>query len=79
MNIKVLGSACKKCEKVFLLVNEILKEENIETEVLKVETLKDIVSFGVMRTPTIVINDDILFIGMVTSKKKLLKEINSRL
>ncbi len=79
MEIKVLGSSCKKCEKVYKLINEILNEENISANVEKVETLKEIVSYGVMRTPTTIINDDILFVGMVPSKKKLLKEIKDRI
>ncbi len=78
MIIKVLGSSCKKCEKVYQMVTDILKEESLNAEIEKVEALKDIVSYGVMRTPTLVINDDILFIGMVPNKKKLLKEIKNR-
>lgn len=78
MNIKVLGTGCKKCDKVFDMINTILLEESIEAQVDKVEELKSIVAYGVMSTPTLVINGDVLFPGKVPSHKKLLEAIQTR-
>lgn len=78
MNIKVLGTGCKKCDKVYDLLEEILKEETFDFNIEKVEDLKSIVAYGVMTTPTIVIDGELLFKGTVPSKKKLIKEINAR-
>lgn len=78
MIIKVLGSGCKKCAQVYSLVNEVLESENISAEVTKIEDFKEIMAYGVMQTPALVINDDVLFVGMVPNKKKILKEIDSR-
>jgi len=79
MNIKVLGTGCKKCDKVYDMINTILLEESIEAQVDKVEELKAIVAYGVMSTPTIVINGDVLFPGKVPSQKKLLEAIKTRI
>ncbi|MBI9013351.1 MAG: thioredoxin family protein [Clostridiales bacterium] len=78
MNIKVLGTGCKKCDQVYDLVLEILQEETLTIQVDKVEDLKSIVAYGVMSTPTLVINGEILFKGKVPSKKKLKETIIAR-
>ncbi len=79
MIIKVLGTGCKKCDKVYNMLEEIKTEENLDIQIDKIEDLKSIVAYGVMTTPTLVINGDLLFKGSVPSKKKLLKEINARI
>ena len=78
MNIKVLGTGCKKCDKVYDLILEILQEEALTAQVDKVEDLKSIVAYGVMSTPTLVINGEVLFKGKVPSKKKLTETIKTR-
>lgn len=79
MNIKVLGTGCKKCEKTYELVVEALKELSIDGHVEKVEDLKTIVTFGVMTTPTLVINEKIYFKGKVPNKKKLIDVIKEEM
>ncbi len=79
MNIKVLGTGCTKCDKVYDMLEEIKVEEKLDLQVDKVEDLKSIVAYGVMSTPTLVINGEVLFKGKVPSKKKLLAEIKNRL
>lgn len=71
MNIKILGSGCKKCEKLYNLTNQILDELNIEANVSKVTEFKDIASYGVMKTPALVINEEVKFTGGVPSKKQI--------
>ncbi len=79
MIIKVLGTGCKKCDKVYNMIEEIRTEEQLDIQIDKIEDLKSIVAYGVMTTPTIVINGELLFKGIVPNKKKLLKEINARI
>jgi len=73
MIIKVLGSGCSKCNKLEANVKEALKEMNIEAEVIKVEDLKEIMAFGVMTTPTLVIDDDVKIVGKIASVKEIKK------
>lgn len=79
MIIKVLGSGCKKCDKVYEMLMAIQAENQLTYKVIKVEDLKAIVAYGIMTTPTLIIDEDILFKGQVPTKKRLLKEIKARL
>jgi small redox-active disulfide protein 2 len=73
MSIKILGSGCSKCNKLEKLVKEILKDNNLNEDVQKIETLKEIMSYGVMTTPALVIDDKVIFSGKIPSKKELIK------
>ncbi len=77
MEIKVLGTGCKKCKELDKLVREILDEINVPANVEKVEDVAKIVQYGVMLTPGLVINGKIKVSGRVPSKadiKKMIEE-----
>jgi small redox-active disulfide protein 2 len=77
MEIKILGSGCKKCTKLYDLVDKSIKEIGIDANIEKITNFKDIVSYGVMKTPGLVINGTVKASGRVPSKdeiKKLLSE-----
>ena len=69
MNIKILGTGCKKCQKLYELCNEIVAELEIEANIEKVEDLKAILGYGVMTTPGLVINEELKVSGKLPSKK----------
>lgn len=71
MNIKVLGTGCKKCQRLYDLCNELVEELNIDATVEKVEDLKEILGFGVMGTPGLVINDKVQVAGKLPSRKEV--------
>lgn len=77
MEIKVLGTGCKKCTEVDKLVREVLAEINVPANVEKVEDIAQIVQYGVMLTPGLVINGKVKVSGRVPSKadiKKMIEE-----
>lgn len=77
MEIKVLGTGCQKCKKLYNLVQEVLSENNIQANVEKVEEITQIVQYGVMLTPALVVDGTVKVTGKVPSKdeiKKLLGE-----
>ncbi|AQS59630.1 thioredoxin family protein [Desulforamulus ferrireducens] len=77
MEIKVLGTGCKKCTEVEKLVREVLAEINVPANVEKVEDIAQIVQYGVMLTPGLVINGKVKVSGRVPNKadiKKLIEE-----
>lgn len=77
MEIKVLGTGCKKCQEVDKLVKEVLAEINVPANVEKVEDIGQIVQYGVMLTPGLVINGKVKISGRVPSKadiKKMIEE-----
>lgn len=79
MNIKVLGSGCKKCEDVYNMCKELVNELNINAEVEKLTEFKDILKYGVMKTPGLVINEKLQASGRVPSKNEIKEFINKNI
>ena len=73
MNIKVIGSGCDKCDKVYALVQEAVEELALEAEIEKVEDLIEIVKLGVMSAPSIMIEVKVVISGQVPTKEKIKK------
>jgi len=71
MKIKVLGPGCANCVKLEKVVVEALKELGITEPVQKISDLKEILSFGVMSTPALVIDGKVKFSGRVPSKEEI--------
>lgn len=66
MKIEILGTGCAKCKKLYENTVEAVKKSGKEAEVVKVEDIKKIASYGVMSTPAIVVD------GVVKTSGKLL-------
>ncbi len=73
MIIKILGAGCSKCEEVEKNVNAAIKELGIDATVEKVEELIEIVKYGVMTTPTLIVDEQIKVKGKVPSVKEIIK------
>jgi small redox-active disulfide protein 2 len=56
MEIKVLGPGCANCKKLVESVNQAISELGIEANVQKVEDITEIMSYGVMSTPGLVVD-----------------------
>ncbi len=65
MIIKVLGTGCKNCVNLKENTEKALKETGIVAEVIKVENMKDIIRYGVMQTPALVIDEKVVSYGKV--------------
>lgn len=76
MEIKVLGSGCKKCTELDKLVREVLAEMNVQANVEKVEDIAQIVQYGVMLTPGLVINGKVKITGRLPGKVDIKKMIS---
>ncbi|WP_202711544.1 thioredoxin family protein [Sporosalibacterium faouarense] len=79
MNIKILGTGCKKCNRLYELCKELVDEMSIEASVEKIEDIKEIVGYGVMGTPGLVINEKVLVAGKLPSRKEVKKHIENNL
>ncbi|WDC83682.1 thioredoxin family protein [Caloramator sp. mosi_1] len=71
MQIKILGSGCANCKKLEANAKEAVKELGVEAEVIKVEDFKEIMKYGVMRTPAIVINEKVKMFGKVCTVEEI--------
>ncbi|ROL60598.1 thioredoxin family protein [Bacteroidetes/Chlorobi group bacterium MS-B_bin-24] len=63
VKIKVLGPGCPKCQALERRVREVVEKNNFDAEVIKVENLMDIMKYGVMITPALVINEKLYASG----------------
>ena len=65
LQIKVLGSGCANCQKLERETRTALDEATIEYELTKVTDYADIASYGVMHTPALVINEEVVSSGKI--------------
>lgn len=65
IEIKVLGPGCPKCKKLYEMIEQALTESGIEGDLSKVDNVADIMSFGVMMTPALVIDGEVKCVGKI--------------
>ncbi len=75
MIIKILGSGCSRCNKLYKKVNEVLKENNLDAEVISINDIKETAKYGILLTPAIVINEKLVCSVNIPSEKAILKYI----
>jgi small redox-active disulfide protein 2 len=63
LNIKVLGSGCTNCLNLEKLCKDVIAENKIEAVIEKVTDYKDIMSYGIMSTPGLVLNGKVVLSG----------------
>lgn len=62
-NIKVLGSGCKNCETTANLIQIAAQQAGVEIELEKVTDIAEIMAFGVMSTPGVVVDGKVVHAG----------------
>ena len=65
MDIKVLGSGCAKCKTLEKVTREAIDQLNIDATIEKVEDIQKIVEYGVMFTPALVVDGEVVVKGRV--------------
>lgn len=69
MEIKVLGTGCKKCRNTKKLIEQVAREKGSNVEIQEVKDLMEITEYNVMSTPGVVVNGKVVSSGKVPSKK----------
>jgi small redox-active disulfide protein 2 len=64
-NIKVLGSGCRNCEITANIITQAAKEAGVEIALEKVTDIAEIMYFGIMSTPGVVVDGDVVHSGGV--------------
>ena len=77
MTIKILGPGCMNCKTLERRTMEALAALNIQADMEKVEDLDRIVSYGILRTPGLVIDEKIVWQGGVPTVEKIKEMITA--
>lgn len=71
--IQILGTGCPKCKKLTENAEAAAKALGIQYEIQKVTDINDIMKFGVMLTPALVIDGQVKSVGKVVSSDEIKK------
>lgn len=71
MNIKVLGTGCPKCRKLYSEVESAIATSGVKADLEKVEAIEEIIRYGVMMMPALVINEEVKASGRVPQSSEI--------
>ena len=71
MEIKVLGTGCKKCNELEQATRNTIEMLDINANIEKEEDIMKIMEYGVNRTPALVVDGKVVVSGRVPSEKEL--------
>ncbi|MEM4330550.1 MAG: thioredoxin family protein [Candidatus Pacearchaeota archaeon] len=75
MKIKVIGSGCPTCKKLYQLVMKLKDEGKIKADIEYSEDINELIELGVMGSPALVINGKVANVGMPPNEERLLEII----
>jgi len=70
-SIKVLGTGCANCKTTLKLIEEAAAAKGVAVQIEKVEDIKDIMSYGVMSTPGVVLDGKVVHAGGIPGRDKI--------
>lgn len=74
MEIKVLGPGCSKCKTTYQVVEKVIKENNLDVKLTKVDDIMEMMNYNIMTTPAIVVDEVVKINGKVPTEGEV-KEI----
>ena len=78
MLVQVLGTGCAKCQYLEERVQKVVQENNLEIELQKVTEIEEILNFGVMMTPGLVVDGEVKSSGKLPSEEDILGWIQAK-
>lgn len=68
MEVKVLGPGCAKCKTTFQVIEKVIKENNLDVKLTKVDDIMEMMSYNIMTTPAVVVDGEVKMKGQVLSE-----------
>lgn len=78
MDVKILGGGCAKCNELERATKEVLTEMGVAAEIDHVNDFKEIMKYGVMQTPALVVDGQVKVAGRVPAKAELMKILGGK-
>ena len=73
MNIKILGAGCHRCKTLEKLTRDVVEQNGIDATITKVEDVVEIMKYGIMATPALVVDEKVEVKGRVPSIDEIKK------
>jgi len=77
MKIKVLGTGCARCKKLYAETEKAIASCGVQAELEKVEKIEEIIKYGVMATPGLVIADQVKASGRIPKTAEIVSWITA--
>lgn len=74
MEIKVLGPGCARCKTAYSVVEKVIKENNVNASLTKVDDIMEMMQYNIMSTPAIVVDGVVRIKGKVPTEAEV-KEV----
>jgi len=71
MEIKILGGGCPKCERLESVTREVIQELDVEAEIIKVKSLAEIMTYDVISTPALVVDETVVSSGRIPDREEI--------
>ena len=71
MEIKVLGTGCTKCQAAYQIIEKVINENSLDVKLTKVEDIVDILNFGIMTMPAVMVDGKVKIKGRVPSEEEI--------
>lgn len=78
ISVKVLGTGCKKCQNLENKVRDLVVKNNIDATVEKVTDINEMINYGIMMTPGLVINEQVKSFGIIPKDDQLLNWLKEK-
>ena len=71
MDIKILGTGCPKCKQLEKLTREVVEQNHIDATVSKVDDIMEIMKYGIMATPALIVDNKVVLKGRLPSASEI--------
>lgn len=68
MEIKVLGPGCAKCKTTYNVIEKVIKENNLDVKLTKVDDIMEMMNYNIMTTPALVVDEVVKMKGKVPTE-----------
>lgn len=75
MEIKILGTGCPKCKTLEKMTRDVVEQNGVVADIVKVEDIMEIMRHGVMATPALVVDGVVVIKGRIPSTDEIKKAI----
>lgn len=73
MEIKVLGAGCAKCKTTYEMIEKVVKENDLDVTLTKVEDIMELLNYNIMSTPAVVVDGEVKIKGHVPTENEIKK------